>query len=334
MDIGVVGVGRIGSMHARNLTETEGVDQVLLWSQPGEALAKAAAELGGKARATDSLEALLEAADGVVVATPTPTHPDLVRACVAAGVPVMSEKPLAMERDTLAAVAKEVEGGVPVMVAFPRRYDPAHQELRRRVAAGDVGRVHHLRAAGHDRVPPDPSFIPTSGGVWRDLLIHDFDAMPWVVGERVVEVYATGSVLVHPVYAESGDWDTAVCVLRFASGALGVVTGARENGQGYDFRLEVCGSEATLALGVDARTPVVSVEPDVEPPAETYQGFVDRYGHAYRAEVRHFVRLVAGDVDNLSPPMDGLHALEIAEACEQSVAKGRPVAVGPDGTLD
>jgi myo-inositol 2-dehydrogenase/D-chiro-inositol 1-dehydrogenase len=333
MRMGVVGLGRIGGMHAANVAATEGVDEVLLYSEPADQAAKVVAELGGRARAMGSLGELLAEADGVVIATPTPTHPELVRAAVAAGVPVMCEKPLAMDRATLVEVAREVEGGVPVMVAFPRRYDPAHQELRRRVAAGEAGRVHHLRAAGHDRVPPPPAFVPTSGGIWRDLLIHDFDVMPWIAGERVVEVFATGSVLVDPVYAESGDADTAVAVLRFASGALGVVTGARKNGQGYDFRLEVCGSRATLAAGVDARTPVVSLEPGVEPPADPYQGFADRYGHAYRAEVAHLVRLVRGETGNLSPPLDGLHALEIAEACERSVATRGPVRIGVDGVL-
>ena len=333
MRIGVAGVGRIGGMHAANVAATEGVDEVLLYSEPAGQAVTAAAELGGRARAVGSLGELLAAADGVVIATPTPTHPELVRAAVAAGVPAMCEKPLAMDRATLVAVAREVEGGVPVMVAFPRRYDPAHQELRRRVAAGEAGRVHHLRAAGHDRVPPPAAFVPTSGGIWRDLLIHDFDVMPWIAGERVVEVFATGSVLVDPVYAESGDADTAVAVLRFASGALGTVTGARENGHGYDFRLEVCGSRATFAAGVGPRTPIAGLEPGAVPPADPYQGFPDRYGHAYRAEVAHLLRLIRGEAENLSAPLDGLHALEIAEACEQSAARRRPIRIGADGAL-
>ena len=244
----------------------------------------------------------------------------------------MCEKPLAMERDTLRAVATELTSEVPVMVAFPRRYDPAHQELARRVAAGDVGKVHHLRTAAHDRVPPPPAFVPTSGGIWRDLLIHDFDAMPWVAGERVVEVTATGSVLVDPVYAASGDFDNSVAVLRFESGALGIVTGSRENRAGYDFRLEVCGALSTLALGVDAHTAVTSVEKGVAPPTDPHPGFIERYGHAYRAEVAHFVMLAKGE--NLPPPIDGLHALEIAEACERSVAGRRPVRISMNGSLD
>jgi myo-inositol 2-dehydrogenase/D-chiro-inositol 1-dehydrogenase len=219
---------------------------------------------------------------------------------------------------------------VPVMMGFQRRYDPAYQELQRRVKVGEAGRVQLVRSTNNDRIPPHPSFLPASGGIWRDLLIHDFDALAWVVGERVTEVHATGSVLVDPVYADHGDADTATATLRFEGGALGVVTGARRNGQGYDCRLEVFGAEATLATGVDAYTPVLSLEPGTPAPAGAHEGFMGRFAAAYRAEIAHFLHVIQGTADNLTPPEEGLHALEIALACERSVIERRTVRVTSD----
>jgi myo-inositol 2-dehydrogenase/D-chiro-inositol 1-dehydrogenase len=331
MRIGVLGLGRIGAMHARNASAV--ADEVLVYDAvPGRAASVlAAARPGGgdaAVRVCDAVEPLLRAADAVVIATPTATHAELTLAAVRAGVPVLCEKPLAMELDRMRALIKELRPyDVPVMVGFQRRYDPAYAELRGRVAAGETGRVQVVRSASHDRLPPDPAYVPTSGGVWRDLLIHDFDAVSWIVGERVTEVYATGSVLVDGVYAACGDADTATATLRFEGGALGVVTGARRNGQGYDCRLEVFGADATLATGVDGWTPVVSMEPGEPGPDGTHDGFMDRFAGAYRAEMVHFAGLIRGKADNLTPPVAGLHALEIALACERSVSQRRPVSV-------
>ncbi len=325
MRIGVLGLGRIGTMHARNAAEVAG--EVLVYdAAPGRAEALAGVRVCG------SVEELLAAADGVVIAAPTAAHADLTLAAVRAGVPVLCEKPLTMDPDRLRSLIGELRAcDVPVMVGFQRRYDPAYTELRRRVAAGEAGRVQVVRSASHDRLPPDPAFVPTSGGVWRDLLIHDFDAVAWVVGERVTEVYAAGSVLVDDVYAACGDADTATATLRFEGGALGVVTGARRNGQGYDCRLEVFGADATLATGVDGLTPVVSTEPGISGPDGRHDGFMGRFAGAYRAEMVHFAGLVRGEADNLTPPAAGLHALEIALACESSVAQAAPVSVPPRG---
>ncbi|MCW2887129.1 MAG: myo-inositol 2-dehydrogenase / D-chiro-inositol 1-dehydrogenase [Streptosporangiaceae bacterium] len=325
MRVGVVGLGRIGVMHARHAGEL--AELVLADGDP--ARAAAVADLGVPVRS--SLQELLGEVDGVVIATPTPTHPALIRQAVRAGVPVLCEKPAALDLGVLRELVQDLKRyDVPVMMGFQRRYDPAYQELRRRVAAGQTGRVQLARSTSNDRTPPDPSFLPGSGGIWRDLLIHDFDALAWVLGERVTEVHAAGSVLVDPVYADHGDADTATATLRFESGALGVVTGARRNGQGYDCRLEVFGAHATLATGVDGHTPVVSLEPGAPAPAGAHDGFMGRFAAAYRAELAHFLRIIAGTADNLTPPEEGLHALEIALACERAVTERRPVSVTAD----
>ncbi|MGI8331503.1 Gfo/Idh/MocA family protein [Actinomadura scrupuli] len=325
MRIGVVGLGRIGVMHARHVAELA----ELVPADGDPARAAAVAGLGVAVR--PDMRALLGEVDGVVIATPTPTHPALIREAVRAGVPVLCEKPAALDLGVLRELVQDLKRyDVPVMMGYQRRYDPAYQELRRRVAAGRTGRVQLARSTSNDRTPPDPSFLPGSGGIWRDLLIHDLDALAWVVGERVTEVQAAGAVLVDPVYADHGDADTATATLRFEGGALGVVTGARRNGQGYDCRLEVFGAEATLATGVDDHTPVVSLEPGVPAPAGAHDGFMGRFAAAYRAEIAHFLRVIAGTADNLTPPEEGLHALEIALACERAVRERRPVRVTAD----
>ncbi|GAA2435941.1 Gfo/Idh/MocA family protein [Streptomyces macrosporus] len=334
MRIGLIGLGRIGLMHAANAVADDEVSELLLTSRDPAKAEREAAALGEKARARATLEDVLAEADGLLVATSTATHPDIIRASIAAGVPVLCEKPAAMDRPTLAALARDVEAsGVPVLIAFQRRYDPAYRRLREEVAAGAVGRPQLVRTVAHDRVPPPPEYIPTSGGIWRDLLIHDFDAVPWVLGERVVEVYAQGNAFSGSPYTDCGDADAAVAVLTFASGARALVSGARANGQGYDCRIEVFGDRATLAAGVGPRTPVASLEEDAPPPAEPHQGFPERFDTAYKAQIRQFVEVVRGRAENPSPPGDGLHALEIATACELSRRLNRPVAVTEDGQL-
>ncbi|QUH03238.1 Gfo/Idh/MocA family oxidoreductase [Saccharopolyspora erythraea] len=327
MDIGVAGVGRIGSMHAANLAAVDEVGEVLLYDPvPGRA-AEVAARLGGGTRAVDTVEDLLEA-DGVVVATPTDTHPDMVRRAIAAGTPVLCEKPLAADVATSAALVEEIEAsGVPVVVGFQRRFDPATAELHRRLRAGEAGSVYLVRAVCNDHMPPPSEFVATSGGLFRDCLIHDLDAVPWLVGETVTEVYAAGSVLVDEAFAAAGDVDNAIVTLRFAGGAHALLSAARHDPVGYDCRTEVFASLDTLAVGVDDRTPLNSLEEAGPRPARAWESFTERYHDAYVNEMRVFCEVIAGRAENPSPARESLVSLRLADACEQSVRTGRPVAV-------
>jgi myo-inositol 2-dehydrogenase/D-chiro-inositol 1-dehydrogenase len=327
MRIGVIGVGRIGTMHATNLAALDAVDQVLLHDPvPGRA-ERVAALIGPRTAPLDSLDDLLAASDGVLIATPTTTHPELLRRCLAEGRPVLCEKPVAGDRGELAALAAEVEAaGVPVLVGFQRRFDPPVVELHRRIVAGELGRIYQVRALGNDAEPPDFGYLPASGGIFRDLLIHDLDAIPWLVGEPVVEVYASGSVLVDKAFADADDVDNAVAVLRFAGGAHAVLIGGRHNPLGYDHRIEVLGSRDSLAVGLDPRTPLTSLEPDGPVvAADAYPGFAERFHRAYVNEMAVFADVVAGHVDNPSPVRDSLISLRLAQACEVSRRSGSPV---------
>lgn len=317
MRIGVAGVGRIGTMHAANLAALAQVDEVLLYD-PVPGRAEQAATFA-KTRAVSDLDGLLAQSDGVLVGTPTDTHPELVRACLAAATPVLCEKPIAADLHAMSALVTEIEAAsVPVLVGFQRRFDPAMVDLHRRIGAGELGAVYHVRATGFDAQPPDFSYLPSSGGIFRDLLIHDLDAVPWLVGEPVVEVYASGSVLVHEAFAAADDVDNAVVLLRFEGGAHAVLTGGRHDPLGYDHRIEVLGARDSVAVGLDERTPLNGS-------ANAYSGFPDRFSHAYRNEMNVFTEVIAGRAENPSPARDSLVSLRLAEACEQSRRTGKPV---------
>ncbi|MCE7005377.1 Gfo/Idh/MocA family oxidoreductase [Kibdelosporangium philippinense] len=322
MRIGVAGVGRIGTMHAGNLASLDAVDEVVLFDPiPGRA-AEVAAQIGAKA--VDDLDALLKTSDGVLIATPTTTHPETIRRALAANVPALCEKPIASDYDEMVALVEDIEAsGVEVLVGFQRRFDPAIAELHRRIRAGEVGKLYLVRATGNDAEPPDFGYLPASGGIFRDLLIHDLDAVPWLVGEPVVEVYASGSVLVDQAFAEADDVDNAVVTLKFAGGAHAVLVGGRHDPLGYDHRIEVLGSKDSLAVGVDSRTPLTSLEPDgpkVGPDA--YPGFAERFHRAYLNEMAVFVDVVAGKTQNPSPARDSLTSLRLALACDKSRRSG------------
>ncbi|HEV7647505.1 MAG TPA: Gfo/Idh/MocA family oxidoreductase [Actinophytocola sp.] len=329
MRIGVAGVGRIGTMHASHLASLGTVDEVVVYD-PVDGRAAQAAEALGKATAAASIGDLLERSDGVLVATPTDTHPALVRACLAARTPVLCEKPIAADLAEMTALVAAIEAGdTPVLVGFQRRFDPAVVELRRRIATGELGPVYHVRATGFDANPPDPAYLPTSGGIFRDLLIHDLDAVPWLVGEPVVEVYASGSVLVDRAFADADDVDNAVVLLRFAGGAHATIHGGRHDPLGYDHRIEVLGGKDSVAVGLDGRTPLTSLEPGgPQAGPGAYPGFPERFRRAYLNEMRVFADVVAGRADNPSPARDSLVSLRLAEACERSRRTGQPVRMG------
>jgi myo-inositol 2-dehydrogenase/D-chiro-inositol 1-dehydrogenase len=350
MRIGIYGLGRIGVMHARNLAEDPRVDEIVLIGRDetrlnsahgavsGALQSVAAGGLAGRpvphGRAADigtTLEPLgrvLPTLDGVVVATSTITHSDVAIEVAASETPLLIEKPLCLSSGDLIALSDRLEAtATPIMVAFHRRYDPAYQQLRERISAGEIGQVRIVRSANHDHFPLPLPFIAESRGIWRDLLIHDFDITPWVVGQKVIAVHAFGSVMDEPEYARHDDADTAVVVMEFESGAIATMSGTRRNGAGQDCRLEVFGSAGTLGAGVDQHTPVTSTDPGVALPSSPYTDYQDRFEPAFRNEIAHFIGMVQGDVPSLTPPRAGLVATRIAEAAGISFATGRRIAL-------
>lgn len=327
MRVGLIGAGRIGALHARLLTGLEGVSELLIADVEGSRATAVAATVG--ATPSPSVEALIAAADGVIIAAATNAHGQLISECLAAGVPTYCEKPLGETLEGAIALALEIErAGVPFQLGYQRRFDAGYREARRMVADGELGTVYAFRLAGHDPAPPHESYIPESGGLFRDFSVHDFDVIRWLLGREVAEVFATGAVRGFPVFQKYGDIDTAVATLRMDDDTLGVLTAARHDPLGYDIRTELFGSRDSISVGLGPYTPMRSVEPGVPPPAgPAWPDFMHRFEDAYRAELAGFLAFVRGNITSPCTARDGVESLRVAEAANRSMTEHRPVAL-------
>jgi myo-inositol 2-dehydrogenase/D-chiro-inositol 1-dehydrogenase len=325
MRVGLIGAGRIGRLHARLLSATDGIDDVVIADADPARAAEVAADTG--ATTADSIPDLLETVDATVIAAATTAHAELIRASLAAGRPTFCEKPLAADLDATIAVAADIErSGTPFQLGFQRRFDAGYGEARRLVESGELGTLYAVRLAGHDPAPPHESYIPQSGGLFRDFSIHDFDILRWLSGAEVEEVYADGGVLGFPVFEKYGDVDTAVATLRLSSGAFAVLTTTRHDPLGYDVRAELFGSGDSVSVGLGPQTPMRSVEPGVPPPAgPAWKDFLMRFESAYAAEFAAFVAVARGEAPSPCTATDGVAALRIAEAADRSLHEHRPV---------
>lgn len=336
MRLGILGVGRIGQYHAGVVHGLPEVTSLVVRDVLPERAAAVQAALGTGTKPVhiaEHTDALLAQVDGVLIATPTATHAELLGMAMRAGVPTFCEKPVALDLATVRALAQlETERSAIVQIGFQRRFDAGYRAARELVRSGALGTVYSVRIAGHDPAPPHEDYVPLSGGLFRDLLIHDFDVVPWVLGQPIEEVFMQGSVRVDPMFARHDDVDTVAGTLRFADGTLGVLTGGRHDPLGYDIRLEVFGSNDSIAVGWDARTPLRSVEPGMPAsPPNGWPGFLARFDAAYRAELAHFVDVVAGRAPSACTIRDTEHALCVALACERSRREQRAVHVAEIG---
>ena len=325
MRVGLLGLGRIGGMHARHLTSTPGVDELVVCDALPEATERVAQELD--VRGAPSPAALMDAVDAVVVAAATDAHPALVLEAVRRGLPVFCEKPVARTLEEHAQVLAAVEGtDVPVQVGYPRRFDAGYTAARSAVRSAELGWLHTVRATTLDPAPPPAAYVAISGGIFRDCSVHDLDAVRWVTGREVTQVYATGSNRGDALFAELGDVDTAAIVLTLDDGTLALVSNSRYNARGHDVRLEVHGSKDSVAVGLEDRLPLRSVEPGVNFPAGVpYDFFRDRFAAAFRAEMGAFLQVAAGSRPSPCDVADALETARVAEACVLSLQQRRPV---------
>jgi myo-inositol 2-dehydrogenase/D-chiro-inositol 1-dehydrogenase len=325
--VALLGAGRIGQLHGRLLAGQPAVDEVVVWDIDLERAQRTAGEIG--CSAAPSLEEALRDADATVVAASTDAHARLVRASVDRNLPTFCEKPLAFDLPETVALVDHIEkSGVAVQVGFQRRFDSAYREARRLVETGELGTVYLVRLIAHDHEPPPDAYIPISGGLFRDSSIHDFDALRWVTGQEVEEVYATGSVRGFPIFARHDDVDTAAAVLRLADGSLGVLSQTRHDPRGYDIRMEIVGSRDAVAVGLGQRTPLRSLERDAPIMAgPAWETFLTRFEEAYREELLAFVRVARGEAASPCTARDALQAMRISVAAGRSRADGRPVRV-------
>ncbi|HEV2374055.1 MAG TPA: Gfo/Idh/MocA family oxidoreductase [Streptosporangiaceae bacterium] len=326
MRVGVAGVGRIGTFHADALHRLPQVRSMVVYDPDSLRATRLADRLG--IETAHSVDALLDAGlDGLVIATPTGAHAELIVRGVRAGIPVFCEKPVAPDIEgTLDTIKQAGDRAIPVQVGFQRRFDSGYCAARQAVQSGGLGWIHTLRATTLDPEPPPAEYIASSGGLFRDCAVHDFDAVRWVTGREAAEVYALGANRGAEFFREAGDVDTASAMLTMDDGALALVSNSRYNGAGYDVRLEVLGSLGSISAGLDDRVPLRSAETGVGFPAgRPYPGFTERFRSAYEAELAAFLDLAAGGSPEHPTMEDALEAFYIAEACEVSRARHEPV---------
>ncbi|MEV0740731.1 Gfo/Idh/MocA family oxidoreductase [Streptomyces sp. NPDC050549] len=329
MRIGVIGTGRIGTIHARTLSRHREVGSLIL-TDVDPARAQELANRLGETAAPSTEEIFKWGVDAVVITTATSAHAELIGRAARSGLPVFCEKPIALDLPgSLQAIAEVETAGTILQMGFQRRFDTGYTGAREAVRSGRLGRLHTVRAMTSDQTPPPASYLPISGGLYRDTLIHDFDMLRWVTGREVVDVFAAGSDAGPAMFREAGDIDTAAAVLTLDDGTLATVTATRLNGAGYDVRMELAGELDQIVVGLDDRTPIASTEPS-GPPAATkpWTGFLERFGPAYEAELIAFVEVVVGQRTNPCDGREALQALRIAEACEVSRRERRPVRLG------
>ena len=327
--IALAGLGRMGRIHAANLAARCPSARLTCIFDIDQKLAQSAAERYDVPRAASYAEILADSAvDAVVIATPTQTHADLAVAASRAGKHVFCEKPISLDRAaSVRAIEAAQAAGVAFQVGFHRRFDPDWAAVAERIRAGELGDVYLFRTSLRDMAPPPAEYLARSGGFFVDVTIHDLDTARWMVGE-VVEVSAFGTALSDPVFAQVGDIDTAVVVLRFAGGALGVIDNSRAAGYGYECSTEVMGRLATVRIDhpqhrhYEWRTPGWAAQPLV-------RDFEQRYPLAYAAELEAFARCVRDGVPPLVTGYDALAAFDLARAAERSWRTGQPVALEP-----
>ncbi|WP_020573370.1 Gfo/Idh/MocA family oxidoreductase [Actinopolymorpha alba] len=328
MKVGLVGVGRIGALHAETLRDLPEVETLFL-ADADVARARDTADKLGISSSGSVAELLASRPDGIVIAAATTAHAELVHLAADAGVAVFCEKPLASDvAGTREVIAHVAAAGVPLQMGFQRRFDPGYQAARARLQAGELGWLHSVWACTLDPAPPHASYIPTSGGLFRDCSVHDIDAIRWVTGREVAEVRATGANKGADFFAAAGDVDTAHALLTLDDGTLAALAATRYNGAGYDVRLELHGSRRTFVVGLDDRAPLASAEAGVTWPTEpSYANFAERFRSAYAAELRAFVDVMAGRTPSPCSGEDALEALYVAEACELSRRESRTVRI-------
>ncbi|WP_322029632.1 inositol 2-dehydrogenase [Paraburkholderia sp. J76] len=328
LDVAVFGAGRIGRIHAGNLARQAGVRLKYVIDVNREAAAALAAQYG--AQVVDVDAAFGDASIGAtVICSSTDTHSELILKSAAAGKPIFCEKPVDLTIERARACAQAVErAGVVAMIGFQRRYDPTFAALKTRLDAGEIGTPEMLIVTSRDPGAPPVEYIKHSGGIFKDMLIHDFDIFRWILDDEALSVHATGSCLSDPAIADAGDIDSTAVTIRTKRGRLCQINTARRAAYGYDQRFEVLGSEGMLQAGNMKPTEVVAwtkaaVAQDVP---EAF--FLERYRSAYAREMAHFHEAVTQGVPVRTSVADGLKALELAEAASLSWREGRVVMLG------
>jgi myo-inositol 2-dehydrogenase / D-chiro-inositol 1-dehydrogenase len=324
---GILGAGRIGKVHAATIANSPNATVAYVADAMPEAATALAQTVGAMVKSVD--EIIASDVDAVLIATPTDTHADLIEQAARAGKAILCEKPVSLSVERIEALMPVVEkAGVPLMIGFNRRFDPNFSSLQRRIVEGEIGDVELVTIISRDPAPPPVSYIARSGGLFRDMMIHDFDMARFLVGEEFVTVHALGSALVDKGIGEAGDVDTAAVQMITASGRIAVITNSRRATYGYDQRIEAHGSKGMLRAGNVHMTTVERAD-GAGITADVIQNFfIDRYVAAYANEVNSFIAAMQSGKTPSPSGRDGLQAQKLAEAATKSAQTGQAVKVG------
>ncbi len=328
---GLIGAGRIGKMHASNLaTRIKGAELLCIADIYKEAADKCAKEYG-ITHSYDDYHRILERKDidAVLICTATNTHARIIKEAADTGKHIFCEKPIALDMNEIDSALSTVEtAGVKLQIGFNRRFDPNPQKIRKMVESGKLGTPHILRITSRDPAPPSYEYIKVSGGIFLDMMIHDFDMARFLCNDEIDEVYATGNVLVDPKIGELGDIDTAIVTLKFKGGAIGTIDNSRKSAYGYDQRIEVFGSKG-YAVGHNKTPDQVEVGDDngmhFEKPLYF---FIERYEQSFITELEKFIEAIINDTEPPVSGYDGKMAVLLGMAAKRSLAEKRPVRPG------
>jgi len=328
--VAVFGAGRIGRIHASNLAALPGVQLDAICDPSAEAASDLAQSLGAK---VSTIEAVLadKQINAIAICSPTTTHSDLITRAAAAGKHIFCEKPVDLSVPRAQACAEAVKAaGVACMIGFQRRFDPTFNEASRRLAAGDIGNAEMLIITSRDPGAPPAEYIKESGGIFRDMLIHDLDVFRWILcadGDEAAWLSAAGSVLTDPAIAALGDYDSTAVTIRTRKGRLCQINTSRRAAYGYDQRFEVLGSQGLLQCGNQTPTGVVQSDASGVHSDKPEAFFLQRYAAAYRLEIEHFFETLQSGGVFRTTVADGVAAQKLADAATQSCQSGQAVAL-------
>jgi myo-inositol 2-dehydrogenase/D-chiro-inositol 1-dehydrogenase len=326
--LALIGCGRIGQVHLRSLVSMPDLCELAVIADAFEDPVRKSAEAFGIARWTTDVDAVMNdpSIDAVVIASSTDTHGPFITAAARTGKDAFTEKPVALDiGSTDSALDAVRRAGTRLQIGFQRRFDSGYSSTRQRIERGELGTIEFIRDAMRDPEPPPMSYATRSGGLYRDMTIHNFDCVRWLMGAEPVEIFATGSVLIEPELATIDDIDTSVITMRFANGALATIENSRRSGFGYDVRTEVFGSKGAALIGESRATPVRILADGVHEDHQYF--FLDRFADAFRAEMVSFVEAIRNDTPVAVTGDDGRAALTLAIAAEVSRKAGAPVNV-------
>ena len=321
-----IGAGRIGQIHASNAARNPGVTLAGIADAIPEAAQKLASDLAAPVVTVEGIFAD-PAIDAVLIGSSTDTHADLIQRSAKAGKHIFCEKPVDLDLKRARECEEIVKAsGKACLIGFQRRFDPTFAALKARIEAGEIGQLEALSVISRDPGAPPVAYLQRSGGIFKDMLIHDFDIFRWILGEEAATVYATASALTDPAIAsEANDADTTAVTLRTVSGKLAQIHTSRRAAYGYDQRFEVLGSKGMLQAGNHRPTEVVASGPDVVSTDKPEHFFLQRYEKAYRNELDHFIAVLAGQEKLRVSIEDGVKALELADAATTSWRENRIV---------